>query len=374
MSRSIAAAPARPRKAPRRRAPAPARSAFGLPRLLAAARERVLAAAAYAWRRRRLRVALLAGLIALPVLGGGWLWMRHSSFVAVQHVQLSGVHGPQAAAIDTALLAAAHQMSTLAVHAGALRAATAAFPEVRELTAVPRFPHGLDIHVVEQLPVAALLVGGSRTAVAGDGVVLGPALLGGSLPTVSGYAEPAAGQRLHAPNLLAELAVLGAAPAPLARLVERAFTGPKGLTVAMRNGLLAYFGNAVRPHAKWLSLARVLADSSSAGASYVDVRLPGRPAAGFPGGVPPASATGEAGEPSSEPASGSTESTVASLAAELTSGTAVEPSSAASASPPSEASGETSAEADSEAPAAASPEAASNTSPEAAAEAPSTGG
>ena len=91
--------------------------------------------------------------------------------------------------------------------------------------------------------------------------------------------------------LLAALAVLGAAPAPLARLVERVFTGAQGLTVAMRNGLLVYFGDATRPHAKWLSLARVLADPSSAGASYVDVRLPSRPAAGFPAGVTPPNAS-----------------------------------------------------------------------------------
>ncbi len=66
------------------------------------------------------------------------------------------------------------------------------------------------------------------------------------------------------------------------------YSGPKGLTVTLRGDLLAYFGDATRPHAKWLSLARVLADPSSAGAAYIDVRLPERPAAGFaPGTVRP---------------------------------------------------------------------------------------
>ena len=68
----------------------------------------------------------------------------------------------------------------------------------------------------------------------------------------------------------------------------------------MRNGLLVYFGDAARPHAKWLSLARVLADPSSAGASYVDVRVPERPAAGFAGGVAdapkPSADRGDAGQ------------------------------------------------------------------------------
>jgi hypothetical protein len=132
---------------------------------------------------------------------------------------------------------------------------------------------------------------------------------------------PAPGTRLHGPTLLAELSVLGAAPAPLAKHVERMFMGPKGLTAAMRNGLLVYFGDATRPHAKWLSLARVLADSSSTGAAYIDVRLPSRPAAGFPAGVTPPDAS-EATSSGPTEALGSQESAVAALAAGLSSGTA----------------------------------------------------
>ena len=142
------------------------------------------------WQRRRLRIALLALLVAVPLLGGGWLWLRQSSFVAVQHVQISGVHGPEAAACDAALTDAARGMSTLDVHSAALLAAVAPLRVVREVRALPRFPHGLRIEVIEQLPVAALLAGGVRTAVAADGVVLGPALLSSSLPTIPGSAEP----------------------------------------------------------------------------------------------------------------------------------------------------------------------------------------
>src|SRR5712691_6833679 len=160
-------------------------------------------------------------------------------------------------------------MSTLDVRPGTLRAAVAPFRVVREVRATASFPHGLRIHVIEQLPVAALTVGGSRTAVAADGVVLGPGLLSSTLPSLSGSYEPPLGQRLSNATLLAPLAVLGAAPAAMSKQLARVYNGPQGLTVAMRNGLLAYFGDATRPHAKWLSLARVLADSSSAGASYV---------------------------------------------------------------------------------------------------------
>jgi cell division protein FtsQ len=290
-----------------------------LPRPLATGARVARTGAGRVWRRRRLRIALLALLIALPLLGCGWLWVRQSPFVSVQRVQISGVHGPEAAAVRSALTDAARSMSTLNVHTGALLAAVAPLRVVREVRAVPRFPHGLRIEVVEQLPVAALLVGGVRTAVAADGVVLGPALLSASLPTVPGKAELAPGGRVSGADVLGALTLLGAAPAPLARLTERAFMGPHGLTVAMRNGLLVYFGDATRPHAKWLSLAAVLADPGSAGASYVDVRLPARPAAGFPAGVTPPSASA-AESADSTAAQSNPESPVASLAAGLSNG------------------------------------------------------
>ncbi len=286
-------------------------------------------------RRRWPRIALLAVAIALPLLACGWLWLRQSPFVAVQHVQISGVRGADAPAVDAALTQAAHGMSTLDVNAGALRAAVAPLRLVREVRAIPNFPHGLRIEVVEQLPVAVLTAGAARTAVAADGAVLGPALASGSLPSIGASVLPGTGVHVGGASLLAELTVLGAAPAALARHVERVFTGAKGLTVAMRDGLLVYFGDDTLPHAKWLSLARVLADSSSAGASYVDVRLPSHPAAGFPAGVTPPAQSASTGAASGGEV-GSEESTVAALAAGLaggsaaTSATGTEPASAAS--------------------------------------------
>jgi cell division protein FtsQ len=271
-------------------------------------------------RHRRLRIGLLACLVSLPLLAGGWMWLRHSSFVAVQSVHVSGAQGAEAQAIEAALTGAARHMSTLDVNLGALRAAVAQFPVVREVHATASPPHGLSIHVIEQLPVAALLAAGTRTAVAADGIALGTALLSSSLPTVTGSSAPAAGARVGDPALLAALTVLGAAPTPFARVVARVYTGPSGLTVAMRNGLLAYFGDGTRPHAKWMSLARVLADSSSAGATYLDVRVPEHPAAGgFPAGAgPAASAAAASASGSGAPVSPtSSEGTIAALAERL---------------------------------------------------------
>jgi cell division protein FtsQ len=259
---------------------------------------------------RRLGIALAT----VALLGGGWLLLRNSPLVAVEHVQIAGVQGVDAGPIDAALRGAARGMSTLNVNVGALRAAVAPYRVVRAVSVSTDFPHGLRIHVVEQLPVAALSVGGVHTAVAGDGVVLGPDLLASErvpLPAIALAAGSRAPLGGHVENATAraELSVLGAAPRVLLGWVSRVFIGPEGLTVAMRNGISLYFGDATRPHAKWLSAARVLADPSSAGATYVDVRAPERPAAGT------TAAGGLAGDTATGQASGSTtDATSAALA------------------------------------------------------------
>jgi cell division protein FtsQ len=249
---------------------------------------------AYVRAHRRARIALIAALIALPLLAGGWLWLRQSPLVSVEHVRVSGVHGAEAGAIEAALSNAARGMSTLDVSEGRLRAAVASYPVVGDLQVHANFPHGLRIRVIEQPPVATLEAGGTKTAVAANGIVLGEAHASSSLPTLSSSVALTPGEHVREAALRGELAVLGAAPAPLAKSVERAYSSSKGLTLRMHGGLLAYFGDASRPHAKWASLARVLADPGSAGASYVDVRLPERPAAGFPAGSVPAASEGEA--------------------------------------------------------------------------------
>lgn len=265
--------------------------------------------------RGRARMALIGVLAALPLLGAGWLWLRNSPLAAVEHVEVSGAHGHEAHAIDVALREAATHMSTLNVNVGALRADVAPFRVVREVQVSAHFPHSLSIRVIEQPPVAALVVNGVKTAVAADGVVLGPSLLTASLPTVPGGAgDPLGSGHVHSAVALVALAVMGAAPPAVVGWVARVYTGREGLTVGMRSGLQLYFGDASRLHAKWMAAVRVLASPSSASATYIDVRLPERAAAGIGRG-----ADGEAGA-----ASGSTptqvsasDPTAAALAATL---------------------------------------------------------
>jgi cell division protein FtsQ len=261
--------------------------------------------------RRRLRIAVLAAVIALPLLGGGWLWLRHSSLVAVQHVRVSGVHGSEAQAIEAALTGAAKRMSTLDVSTSKLRAAVASYPVVGDVRVHTSFPHGLSIQVIEQSPVATLSAGGVKTAVAANGVVLGVAHASSSLPMLSSQVQLSPGEHVREKALLGELTVLAAAPKALAKSVQRAYSGSKGLTLVMHSGLRAYFGDSSRPHAKWTALVRVLADPGSVGASYVDLRVPERPAAGFPAGVTPPVVPGAEGEQAATSASGESEQALA---------------------------------------------------------------
>ncbi len=282
-------APAGRRARTRQAAP---RGVFGAP--LAVARWGV----GFVWMRRRLRIALLC-VLGLAVLGvGGWTLLRGSSLSSVERVRISGVQGRQAAQIESALRRAALGMSTMHVQVGKLRAAVARFPIVRDLRVSPSFPHGLRIAVIEQPPVAVLSAAGQRTAVAADGVVLGPELISGTLPSVHvAGVSPLTGHSVTDATTRAELSILGAAPPTLLGWVQSVSSGPEGIVATMRGAVRVYFGNATRAHAKWLAAARVLADSASAEATYIDVRVPGRPVAGTtaPGGLSGASASAGTG-------------------------------------------------------------------------------
>jgi cell division protein FtsQ len=231
-------------------------------------------------RRRTLLIAAIAAL----ALVGSFMLFRSSPLVAVDQVRIVGVRGVQAAPVSEALETTAKQMSTMDYSVGALQAAVARYRVVRSIRVRTSFPHRMTIEVLEQLPVAQLSAGAMRSAVAADGVVLGPALASRALPAVHASVIPAAGKRVSDWRLRSYLTVLGAAPVPLLPLVSHVFTGQQGLTVKMANGLLIYFGDDSRPHAKWDALVTVLIAQGSAGANYVDVRLPERAAAGMSSG------------------------------------------------------------------------------------------
>lgn len=251
---------------------------------------------------------LIAALLLTAALVGGWLWVRDSSLVAVRRVRVAGASGPDAAQIRAALRTAARNMTTLDVRRDQLRTAVAPYPVVKRLDVQTQFPHGLTIGVVEQVPVALVTAGGRRIAVSGDGTLLHDGTPASALPIIPLRIAPGGTHLSGYP--LTEAQLLADAPYQLLARVGAVADGPAhGLTVQLRNGPSIYFGDPDRLAGKWTAATAVLADPGSAGAAYVDVTDPSRPAAG--GGPdsrsPPAPGdTGPSGSGSAALAAGAT--------------------------------------------------------------------
>jgi cell division protein FtsQ len=227
---------------------------------------------------------ILAGvLLSVCALGGGWMWLRDSSVVQVRDVFVTGLASAEEAQIRQALKSAALDMTTLHVREDALRAAVAQYPSIAGVETHARFPHKLSIEVRERAPVVAIQSGGGKVAASGDGRVL-RGMKASGLPTLRVRTVPA-GERVTDRRTLGALGVAGVAPAELRRRIERLWSGSRGLTLDLRNGPDLVFGSGSDAARKWTAAVRVLADPSAAGATYLDLRVPERVAAGGLGPV-----------------------------------------------------------------------------------------
>jgi cell division protein FtsQ len=227
-------------------------------------------------RRRLVALALLATALA----AGYTFWLRDSSLVRVEHVSVSGLDRADAPRVRAKLAAAARNMTTLHVDAAALRRAVADEPIVQSISVETDFPHGLRIAIVQNRPVALLVAGGREVAVAPDGTLLAGAKVSGSLPVVRLGALPGNG---HLPAGTARQRVFVAAAAPprlLAHVESISIEHGRGAVAQLSGGPLIIFGGPVELARKWLAAAAVLAQHSSQGASFIDVRMPDRPVAG----------------------------------------------------------------------------------------------
>jgi cell division protein FtsQ len=237
-------------------------------------------------RVNRLPWRVLAGLVlTLAGLALGWLWFRDSSLAAVKRVSVSGSTSSEDSEVRAALEAAARGMSTLHVDEQALDDAVAPFASVARLRVRADFPHDLRIEVIEHEPVATLQSGGSRVPTTGAGLLLDGVRADG-LPIVTSKA-PVHDGRVQDRRALAALAVAAAAPRELRERSERLFWTDEGLSVELREGPELIFGSARRARTKWTAAARVLAEDSSAGATYLDLRVPKLVAAGGVGPITP---------------------------------------------------------------------------------------
>ncbi len=275
--------------------------------------------------RRRPSPRLVAAVGAVVLLAlGGWLWLRDSSLVAVKRVEVVGASGADAAQIRSALVRAGMNMTTLDVQMGQLNESVAPYPVVKRLEVSTQFPHGLRIRVVEQVPVGAISIDGHSLAVAADGTVLHDVAAVGSLPVIP-LRVPPGGSRITDPEALGAVDVLAAAPpALLARVIQVTTVAGHGLVAQLRHGPSIYFGDTSRLDAKWAAVAAALADSGSAGALYIDVTDPQRPAAG---------AGSSAASGSSTSTSSSSASATGSVSGAAVSAPATTPSAASTSAP-----------------------------------------
>ena len=228
------------------------------------------------WLRRLLALAVLG----LALTAGYFFWLRDSSLVAVDEVKIQGLTSLTDPDAATALESAAGRMTTLHVELDELGRAVADYPTVKSLSASPSFPNGLEITVVERPPVA--LAGESGIPVAADGTLL-PEVETGKEPLPAIDVSVGEGGGTLDGTAREQAVVIGAAPEPLGPVIERSTVSDTGIEVNLTNGIVLRFGDAARAEAKWEAAARILADPGLTSVTYVDVRIPDRPAVG--GGV-----------------------------------------------------------------------------------------
>jgi cell division protein FtsQ len=235
--------------------------------------------------RRYFLRGFAAVMLLAVVLGAGWLWVRDSGLAKVTTVTVTGSTTSEESAIRAALDSAAREMTTLHVKQDVLDDAVSQYTSVAGLRVRKDFPHKLSIEVLERRPVAALDVDGRRVPVSSSGIVLTGVRPDRDLPSIKQETTPPDGT-VADQRTRAAISVAAAAPQELLRRSERLYWGSRGLTLDLRDGPPLYFGTGDDPGLKWAGAARVLAEPSATGATYLDLRVPGRVAAGGIGPVP----------------------------------------------------------------------------------------
>jgi cell division protein FtsQ len=280
---------AAPRKPAPRKAPKPRQVAVagpGLPRISMPSLPslRLPRPSLAGVREMRLRRALVIAVVSFAALFAFYFgWFRDSSLVSVKHVNVQGVTTSDSDQVVAALTDAAKGMSTLDVDQAKLTAAVLSFPTVEAVSADASFPSSMTIHVIERPPALIASDGKSETPVAADGTILTGLQLpkdeASKLPVLKVDQVRESGRLAGTP--LAKAIVIGTAPPPLRSLIEgEKVESGTGVVVTMTGGFKIEFGSSERAGRKWAAAAAVLADPKLDSLTYVDVRIPQRPAVG----------------------------------------------------------------------------------------------
>jgi cell division protein FtsQ len=220
-----------------------------------------------AWSRRWAtvrRVVLLLLVVAL-VGGAGWL-VFVSSVLAVERVEVSGVHTVSTERISRA--AAVPLGEPLArVNVDRVRERVEDVPVVARADVGRSWPHTVSVEVVERTPVAVVRQGGELRLIDAEGVmyrtVASPRR---GLPVVTVGPDPQ--------TLPSAAAVVADLPRPLARRVSHVRAATiDSIELRLRDGRSVVWGSAESSELK----AEVLASLLRRRASVYDVSVPGAP-------------------------------------------------------------------------------------------------
>ncbi|MGH2985078.1 MAG: cell division protein FtsQ/DivIB [Solirubrobacterales bacterium] len=230
-------------------------------------------------RSWRGRLAVL-GVLGVALAAGYLFWLRDSSLVAVDDVEVVGVTAGEREQIVAELTASAEHMTTLHVDSDRIERVASDYPTIGSVEVDANFPHGMRIEVAERPPTLLVRGGGRDVAAAADGTLLaGVPVAEDELPVLEVDEVPGSGTLGGEP--LEQALIVGAIPEPLRPLIEKIdYTDDYGVEITLRGAIPVRFGSGSGAEEKWAAAATVLADPKLDALTYVDVRVPERPAAG----------------------------------------------------------------------------------------------
>jgi cell division protein FtsQ len=224
-------------------------------------------------RRALLVVLALATLVIILVSGGEWA--VRSSFFRVRHVTIVGARHESAAAV-LAASGLASDPPIIDVNVTDLERRLAGFSWIKSVSLTKHWPDHVVVTLTERRPVAVAFAAGHHLVyVDAQGHELGAAPLAADLPTLV-YDKPTASTWPFARAGRAAAYVASQLPIAFSRQVATISVDAAGsVSLAMTTPVTFVLGPASNLHAKFVSIASVIAHARLAPGDVVDVTVPG---------------------------------------------------------------------------------------------------
>jgi cell division protein FtsQ len=225
------------------------------------------------WARRWLawKPVLAVVLLIAVLVGAVWL-VFFSSYLAVQGVQVTGVH--QLSASEVRAAADVQEGQPLArVDLDRIRSRVEAMAPVRSADVTREWPDQVRIVVEERVPVAVVEIGGQLRGMDAEGVIFRDyAKAPPDLPRVT------SGPGTDSEALREAALVVAALPADLATKVDHVeVTTVDEISLVLRDDRTVEWGSAEESDEKAEVLAALLAAPTTKQATTFDVSVPGQP-------------------------------------------------------------------------------------------------